>query len=159
MIVVSDTSAISNLLIIGRIDLLRQLYRRVVIPETVADELRVIATHRTALGELDWIETVELRDKALYTLLIETLDKGEAEAIGLSVELSADLLLIDERDGRAAASNLGIDIIGIAGVLVEAKRVGLLQLVKPELEKLATDAGFWISPGLVAEVLSSVGEQ
>lgn len=85
MIVVSDTSPISNLLIIGRIELLRDIYGRVVIPTAVATELRVLDEHRQALEDLDWIDTVTLKDRNLFSTLIDTLDAGEAEAIGLSV--------------------------------------------------------------------------
>ena len=158
MIVVSDTSPISNLLLIGRIELLRHLYNWVVIPAAVASELQAIPGHRRDLEVLEWIETVALNDRGLYSTLIEDLDEGEAEAIGLSVQLKADVLLIDELYGRHVAREPGIEIIGLAGVLVQAKKAGLIDLVKPEIDKLVSEAGFWMSPKLIAEVLGSVGE-
>lgn len=67
MIVVSDTSAISNLLLIGRGELLRDLYGRVVIPSAVATELRALDDHRFVLEDLDWIDIVELKDRNLFS--------------------------------------------------------------------------------------------
>jgi len=97
-----------------------------------------------------------LRDRSLLNLLNETLDIGEAEAIALSIELSADAVLIDELDGRLAASNLGLDVTGLVGVLVKAKQFGLIPSVQPEIEKLVSEAGFWLNPVFVNEVLRSV---
>lgn len=158
MIVVSDTSPLSNLLIIGRLELLREIFGRVMIPGAVAAELDVIEHHRRKLLQQDWISIVEISDRQLFNLLRRNLDRGEAEAITLSIELSADYLLIDELAGRHEARDRGIRIIGVAGILVEAKRLGLIELVKPEIEKLLLVARFRLSPQLVTEVLESVNE-
>lgn len=158
MIVVSDTSPLSNLLIIGRLDLLRSIFGSVLIPAAVAAELDVIERHRRELLEQDWISIAEISNQQLFNTLRHTLDRGEAEAITLSIELGADFLLIDELAGRLEARDRGIRLIGVAGILVEAKRLGLIDLVKPEIEKLLLDARFRLSPRLVSEVLESVDE-
>ncbi len=124
MIVVSDTSAISNLLIIGEIDLLQLTFSQIVIPDSVYGELCRIEEHRRALIDLDWIENRSLSDHGLFDDLRESLDIGESEAIALAVELGADILLIDEARGRSMAESLGLEITGILGVLIIAKEAG-----------------------------------
>lgn len=70
------------------------------------------------------------------------LDKGEAEAIALALELGADQVLIDERRGRRIAARLNLRYTGILGILVEAKNRGLISEVKPLLDALIDRAGF-----------------
>lgn len=84
--------------------------------------------------------------------------EGEAEAIALAIELRADLLLIDERLGRIVAARNEVEIIGVMGVLVQARRLGLIPSVKPILDDLIAAAGFWVSGPLYRRVLESVGE-
>lgn len=158
MIVVSDTSPITNLLKIGRIDLLHDLYGTVVVPSAVAKELNFLKETRRWMIDLDWIEVVELQNRDVYSLLADTLDPGEAEAIALSLELDADVLLIDEVDGRREAANRGLEVTGLIGVLLEAKRAGLIDLIRPEIDKLVSDAKFWMSPNLIDLALALAHE-
>ncbi len=81
-----------------------------------------------------------------------------AEASALAVELNADRLLMDERLGRAAAMRVGLQVIGVLGILIAAKRNNLIQEVKPLLDALIEQVGFWIDARLYAEVLQAVGE-
>jgi predicted nucleic acid-binding protein len=86
------------------------------------------------------------------------LDDGEAEAIALAVELQAELILIDERRARAVATRLGLNVVGVLGVLVEAKHRALVPHLKPILDALITRAGFRVSPPLYERVLQAAGE-
>lgn len=85
------------------------------------------------------------------------LDSGEAEAT-LAVELNADRLLMDEQLGRAAATRAGLQVTGVLGILIAAKRNNLIQEVKPLLDALIEQVGFWLDARLYAEVLQAVGE-
>ncbi|HRJ76011.1 MAG TPA: DUF3368 domain-containing protein, partial [Anaerolineales bacterium] len=82
----------------------------------------------------------------------------EAEAIALALQLKADLILMDERDGRSVAKSMGLNPIGILGVLVRAKQAGTIQSVKEVLNKLRNEAGFYITDGLMQNILSEIGE-
>ncbi|GAA6624101.1 hypothetical protein [Scytonema sp. NUACC26] len=75
-------------------------------------------------------DTSPITSLAAVGQLEQQLDEGECEAIALAIELNAELLLIDERRGRAKADKLGLRITGLLGVLVEAKRKGLIVAVK-----------------------------
>jgi hypothetical protein len=91
-------------------------------------------------------------------LLAAVLDRGEAEAIALAVEMSADWILLDETDARNAASRAGLRVTGVLGILLGAKQRGEIALLKPEIEALRTQARFFIATRLEKEVLRMAGE-
>lgn len=161
MIVVSNTSPITNLAAVHQLPLLQQLYGIIVIPQAVYDELTGVGKSvagSTELQTLAWIQTQKVANEALVTALELELDPGEAEAIALAIELKADLLLLDERRGRTVASRFGVKFIGILGVLIEAKHKGVISAVKPVLDDLILAAGFWVKQPLYSRVLQTVGE-
>jgi predicted nucleic acid-binding protein len=86
------------------------------------------------------------------------LDSGEAAALSLAVEIHADTVLIDERRGYEVAVQLGLRTIGILGILFRARSAGFLPAVKPALDALQRDAGFWLSEPLRKQVLQAAGE-
>lgn len=158
MIIVSDTSPISNLLQIGEIDILRAVFDRVIIPASVYSEICEVDESRRALADLDWIENREVTDTGLQDQLKQTLDPGEAEAIALAIELSADYLLIDESLGRSVADQLGVRITGLPGVLLQAKDGGHITAVKPYIDRLVAEVGFRLGRELINDVLYQAGE-
>ena len=153
MIVVSDTSAITSLLQIGRLAILPALYQEVVIPVEVADELRCF--HADLPG---FIKVVPVLDRARLKQLQVELGSGEAAAIALMLEGKGDLLLIDERRGRKVASREGLAVVGVMGVLLEARQRGLITSLAIVIRELEQIAGFRISPQLKIRVLHAAGE-
>ncbi len=161
MIIVSDTSPINNLAAINHLHLLNQLYGTVFIPEAVYRELtdpNFPVAGATEVQTFDWIQTRAVSDRTLVEVLNNELDIGEAEAIALAVEIQADQVLIDERRGRLVASRLSLRHMGILGILVEAKSQGLIGGVKPLLDALLNEAGFWVAEPLYNSVLQLVNE-
>ena len=161
MIIVSDTSPITNLAAIGQLDLLRQLYSRVIIPEAVYNEMvniNKIVPGAVEVQTLSWIQTQTVINFLQVTEIQEnneSIHLGEAEAIILSLEMKADLLLMDERRGRIVATNYGINITGLLGVLIQAKKQGLIPAIKPLIDQLTTQANFRVNPQLYTVVLNS----
>lgn len=161
MIVVSDTSIILNLAIIGRLDVLRMLYESVIIPQAVYDEIAVEGASQAGSAEVERADSIEVKsvtNRSMVISLESELDIGEAEAIVLAVETNADLLLIDERKGRIVARRLGVDHIGLLGVLIQAKHDGMIPAVAPVMDDLMTRAGFWIGKKLYDRVLQAANE-
>lgn len=161
MIVVSNTSPITNLAAISQLTLLQQLYGTIVIPQAVYDEMAGVG--RVVAGSVEvqtksWIQAQRVANNTLVTALQLELDGGEAEAIALAIELKADLLLLDERRGRTVASRFGLKFTGILGVLIEAKHKGVISAVKPVVDSLILTAGFWITDSLYQRVLEIAGE-
>jgi predicted nucleic acid-binding protein len=160
MIVVSNTSPISNLAAIGQLELLQQLYGNIIIPPAVYQELINSGDAEPAtlaVQTLDWIQTQPVSDRVLLETLQTNLDPGEAEAITLAVEINAERLIIDERRGRNEAIQLGLQVTGILGIALAAKQEGLIPLVQPTLDDLRANT-FWIRDALYAEVLRLAGE-
>ncbi len=164
MIVVSNTSPITNLAAIGQLDLLRQLYTCVIIPTAVYNEM--VKANKLVPGAIEvqtlpWIQSQAIMDFDRVTEILESqenIDLGEAEAIVLTLELNADLLLMDERRGRTLATGYGLNVTGLLGVLLQAKRNGLISTVKPLLDRLIEQADFRVSSQLYTTILEYAGE-
>jgi uncharacterized protein len=163
VIIISDTSAITNLAAIQHLDLLFQLYDRVTIPEAVYRELAEIEPPVPGTLEVQTVPWIKVRQvlnsEVVERLRVEAkLDPGESEAIALALELNADLLLIDERRGRAEANRLGVRITGLLGILVEAKQRKLIVAVKPLMDALISTSEFRVSSALYNQILEMVDE-
>jgi len=157
VIVVSDTSALSNLAIVDHLWLLEAIYQTVIIPDVVVSELAAASNPTiSAILQLGWIQTQSLTNSQLADQLQQErgLDAGEANAIALALELQADDLLIDERLGRQESVRLGLSIIGILGILLVAKQRSLIPQVQPVMDALINQAGFRVSPQLYQRVLA-----
>ena len=153
MIVVSDTSPITALLTVGRADILQTLFGEVVIPSSVQREL--LQGHMSLPS---WFHVVEVRNGKHLQELRGVLDAGEAEAIMLAKETHAELLLLDERKGRRIAAAEGVPVIGLLGVILLAKRRGLIESAAAVVDEIRRKAGAYIADNIVRTALESVGE-
>jgi uncharacterized protein len=161
MVVISDTSVISNFFLIGQLDLLRRVYGKLVIPKKVADELTELSEfgHNTDwLFDTYWIDIQQVKNRTDVFPLLSILDAGEAEAIVLMQELKADLLLVDDGKARSYAQSHGLTITGSIGTLIKAKNVGEISMIKPLMDDLIHVAKSFIAPKLYKDALKLVGE-
>jgi predicted nucleic acid-binding protein len=157
--VVVNATPIIALALVGRLNLLQQLYGEVVVPPAVRDE--VLAGGQGAVGsaqmrQATWIRTVTLQDPQRADLLSD-LDRGEAEVLSLAQELGADLVIMDERLARRHAKRVGLRLTGTLGVLLKAKSLGFVPTIAPLIDQLR-EGGIHLSDAVVAETLELAGE-
>jgi uncharacterized protein len=144
--------------VLGRLDLLRELFDEVLIPPAVEAEFLAVeeTVRREALGRAPWIKTAALSHPR-RELAYADLDQGEAEVLALGEERDARLVIIDERKGRRYAERMGLPRTGSLGVLLLAKQAALIDSVVPSIAKLQ-EAGLFLSPELVRRALELAGE-
>lgn len=163
MPVVSNTSPLLNLAIINHLALMRQQFGEIIIPEAVLKELRTDENLpgsqklREAVDE-GWLIITPVANQALVELLRRELDRGESEAIALAIQLNADWLLLDERDGRRIARTLGLNLTGIIGIIFRAWREGQVSSIKELINQLKDQANFHIAPNLEEQILRETNE-
>lgn len=102
---------------------------------------------------MGWIIVIEPQNRTLISVLQLYLDAGEAEAIAIAVEQEAEILLIDEAEGREIAEQLGVRRAGSIGILLRAHREGKISSLKAEMDRLREEAGFWISDALYQQII------
>ncbi len=161
MIVVSDSSPLIVLAAVGHLDLLRDLFGDVLIPEEVHREIVHEGAGQPGAQEVQdakWIHVQRASNRSLIQALVLQLDSGESEALALALERGADLLLVDERRARRVAELMGMKVIGVLGVLLQAKQKGLIQEVGAVLDSLTTRAAFRVSQQIREQVLRLAGE-
>ena len=154
-LIVSDTSPLLNLELIEQLPLLESQFSHITVPEQVWDELAAGEGTPEALQELrdtDFLDVVAVEESNLFTEILHELDRGETAAICHAIEKDADLLLLDEKDGRQVARRHNLTVTGVVGILLRGAKDGQIEL-EEELDSLR-EAGFWISDDLYSEVLS-----
>jgi predicted nucleic acid-binding protein len=138
--------------------LLQELYTDVWIPEDVQEEFLRTETmaRRSSLDNAPWIRTVSLADPQ-STSVYGRLDQGEASVLALAKEHDAHLVIIDEKKAREEAKQIGLPVKGTVGVLLEAKKKGLIDAIKPLLETLH-DNGMYLEQSFIDDVLQLAEE-
>lgn len=106
---------------------------------------------------MKWIRVLKIRDEKLKRAFMMELDEGEAEAIVLALEESADLILLDDYEARKVVRSFGLNITGTVGILIRAKREGKVESLKDEIEKLMK-TGFWLNRKLYERIIKEFGE-
>jgi predicted nucleic acid-binding protein len=135
------------------VEMLPKLFDDIVIPPAVLKEVQSSrSTFKSVdLAKYPWLQVRAPADAAQVKQLLVELDRGEAEAIALALELQAEIL-IDETDGREVARRLGLRRIGALGVLLRLKSRGLIARVLPLVDRLQAELNFFISPDLRAQI-------
>ncbi len=143
--VVADSSCLIVLSKIGKLEILREIFERIYIPEAVFYEVVDIGKGRVgaqAIKKADWIECVTVENSVKIRQL--NLDAGETEAIALASEKQADFIILDDRRARKAAVKLSLPVIGTIAVLKKAEEKHLVTDLPAILEDMAK-VGFHFS--------------
>jgi predicted nucleic acid-binding protein len=156
--VVADASTLIGLSRIEQLNLLKELYGEVVIPQSVYDEVVIeFKEGSKKIKNAKYLKLEKVADSKVVELFLGYLGKGEAEAIILSKEKKADLILIDEKKARKAARRAGFEVIGVLGLLLAAKNKALIPAVKPFIKELSKQ-GFRLSKKVTERALKEAGE-
>ena len=145
---VTNSTCLIGLERIERLDILPQVFDTVFAPPAVAKEVQ---------ASVDWLRVQAVANPYVVTALRTQMDEGEAEAIALALELSDVLLILDDKKARRVAQQMGMKVIGTVGMLLRAKRQGIIAEVKPLFIKL-TEVNFRLSQGIIQEALRLSGE-
>jgi predicted nucleic acid-binding protein len=145
--VVADTTYLIALERIGKIDLLPKLFLSIIIPPEVAREFKTPP---------EWLTVKSSSNVSVLASLKSQVDDGEAAAIALAHELNLKVIL-DDKAGRSAAKQFGLFVLGTIGLLVMAKKRGLILTVRPLVEDLE-QYGFYLTEALKQEVLRLADE-
>jgi predicted nucleic acid-binding protein len=150
--VVADTSPLIALDQLGQLSLLQRIFGEIHVPPAVARELI------PGMAELpSWIVVRSLAHPIASEILRASLGAGESEALSLMLEARAELGIIDDRPARRLALNLGLPVVGTAGILLRAKRLGIIPEVRPLVDEIIR-RGFRLSPAIREKVLVDAGE-
>lgn len=162
MNVVADASVLISLSAIGELPLLPAMFPAgVLVPDAVWREGVEDGGNRPGarlVAEAKWVQVRRVGRTDLVKLLKANLDDGEAEAIALAQEIKADLVLLDERDARRAAEELGLSVLGSVGILLKAKKVGRIPSLRVVLDRLQTEGHFRMSLDLYVRAVREAGE-
>lgn len=152
MKVISDSSSLIALSEIGKLNLLNKIFGEVIIPSAVEKEVY------RGKSPPKWIKISSVTQRLASYILESSLGPGESEAICLSKEVNADILILDDLNARRVAEKLEINITGTLGILLLAKEKKLIKSIEPLMEELIK-GGFRVSDELYEDVLDLAGER
>jgi predicted nucleic acid-binding protein len=159
--VIADTSILIFIDRLRVMEVLKRLYHRIIVPDAVRDEVEEgLRRGRPGpdLAAFPWLEIRPVPFRATE-VIGRGFGAGESAVLSLAISLRPReiFILIDDDRARELAASLGFARTGVLGVLLEAKRSGLIPLVKPYLRQLVA-AGLWVSPTVLRTLLVSAGE-
>jgi predicted nucleic acid-binding protein len=158
-LVAADASPLIGLATVGALPLLRELFGTVIITRLVKDEVTG-RPDRPGARELDaamregWVRVAPAPPE---TWRHTGIDPGEASTIALAAQHEGALVLMDDALGTAQAAALGLEVLGLAGVLLAAKRARLIEAVQPLVARLA-GRGFTLPDDVRRTLLRDAGE-
>lgn len=145
---------------VGKLDILRQLYTEISIPEAVfrAVTEKEDSACQLVKASLDWIHVEKIEDYAEKKMYRAKLHDGEVEVMILAQEKrNADLVIIDDNAAKKTAKYLGLSVTGTLGVLLKAKKKGIITEICPALDEMKRN-GFYISESLEKLILEQAEE-
>jgi hypothetical protein len=146
---------------IDRLEVLFQLYGKVLAPKAVRDEVQAgsdeLALFLTELIDSQKLKVQKVGEHYLQNIP-EAMGPGEREAIALALQTNADLIVIDEQVGRTVSRDNGLKTTGTIGVLIEAQTRGLVVSMREELDKLI-ESGMWISEIFYHRLIQEFGQE
>ena len=154
--VIVNTTPLIVLADVGQFDLLRKLYREIIIPQAVLEEIKSQPAKRLTASS-EWIKIVKVANKNDRGLFRAKLHAGEVEVVLLAQEQNADLVIMDDNAAKKTAKFMGLKVTGTLGVLLRAKREGHIQEIKPIIRAMAAD-GFYIDEKTRRYVLDAAKE-
>ncbi len=157
MITVSNTTPIISLSSIGKIELLRDIFDEIIIPQAVHEEIKAKQGYGYNEINSNFIRVQSITNLEHELLTSNKLDIGEAQTIILSEEIKADNTIIDENIGYALAKESGLNVIRTLSIILKAKEAGLIEEVKPLIEEMILK-GRWYSKHVYYSFLSRAGE-
>jgi len=158
---IGDSSTLIHLAKIGRLHFLREFHTKILIAPAVWRE--VVEEGRDWPGSYElkeakkagWVEVVDPKNRTLIHFLRKDLHEGESETIALAVEKDPEIVFLDESEARRIARVYGLNITGVIGILIRAKREDMIPSLQEELDKLRDEAGFWIGEDVYIKALRS----
>ena len=157
-IVIADAGPLIAFARLHQLGLLPQIFDRVFVTDVVFAECagRADFPESPLIREAVDKKRLELCTAPDFSAYAQKIDAGEASAIAVAIDFACGVLM-DDKAGRKMATNAGVPVIGTVGVLVLAKRKGIVPLVKPQLQKLAS-SGYFLSAEIIAAALEASGE-
>ena len=161
MKVVTNATALIGLSRIGRLSLIKDLFGQVYVSQRVYDELVKKGKGKPGADVIEkakWLIPRPPKNILALAALESILDLGEASTIVVGVEIKADIVILDEKMARGIAEYMGLKVVGTIGILIECKRRGLIQRVRPLLDSLR-QVDFWIDEELYHRGLTLAREK
>ena len=154
---VSNTTPIISLASVGKLDLLKELFKEITIPESVYHEIKAKKGYGYREVDSDYIKVHPIQGIKYRDLLLNQLDLGEAETIILATEINADYVIIDDSIGYRIAKNSGLNVIRTLSILLKAKDSGIIKEIRPILDEMISK-GRWYSQKVYENFLKRCGE-
>ena len=144
---------------IGKLDILKDIYQEISVPMAVFRE--VTTKDDSACNQLktsgEWLHEEEIKDRSEKKMYKAKLHDGEVEVMILAQEQNADLVILDDNAAKKTAKYLGLPVTGTLGVLIKAKRMGIIESIKPLITEMRKN-GFYVSDNVELMVLEQADE-
>ncbi len=158
MVIISNATPIIALSSVNRVNILKSLFKEIVITEEVKAELIAKERYGTEFPFLDWVKTKKVRNREFNKALALELGPGEASVIALGKEINADFVIIDEKEGHKKAKYFELTPIRTLAILEAAKKRGLIDTLKPIVLEMV-NRGIWYKKELLIKFLKDNNEE